>query len=93
MVKKCKVGLICCYQDPAPSSSSMVSTTMSEENCGKGTLECKEGMGEERNVLSVSFRADYASLEQEEEIKDLLETAVRKICRDKDLMGENDQGL
>ena len=88
MVKKCKVGLICCYQDPAHSSSSMF-LGMSVKDCDTDSLECKQGMGEERNVLSVSFRADYASQEQVEEIRDLLEKAVMKICRDKDLIGEN----
>ena len=54
---------------------------MSPDHCVKASLECMEEMGEARLLLSMkNFCAEYATQEQVEEIKGLIEKIVEKSC-------------
>jgi len=88
LIKKCKGGIwrtsldssVCCYEGKAYHPNTIVSTTMSEDQCGKATVECKEDMGDARLELSVKNFCAIATKEQVAEIKDLLEKTSEKKC-------------
>ena len=89
LVRKCKMGVwrsslapdLCCYQGKAYSPGTIVSSTMSLDHCVKASLECMEEMGEAKLLLNMkNFCAEYATQEQVEEIKGLIEKTDEKSC-------------
>ena len=72
---------LCCYQGKAYSPGTIVSSTMSLDHCVKAGLECMEQMGETKLLLNMkNFCAEYATQEQVEDIKDLIEKTIEKSC-------------
>merc|ERR1719153_1322247 len=77
LLKKCKGGVwrtsldpsLCCYEGQAFSPNTTVTTTMSEDNCVKASVNCMVDRGN-------------AKQEQAEDIKMLLKKSIEKNCEE-----------
>jgi len=104
LLRTCKAGVwrtslagnLCCYERTAYTINTTISSSMSKDGCVKADIDCVEEIpGQAKMILSMkNYCEEFATQEQIEEIKELLERQREAGvgCKGGDEEGEEKQG-